>query len=103
MSVGGNCLVYQDGSSFKAKYKFRPYFYAATKDKMEIDVEAYLRRRYENDIIDIEIVDKENLDLVIPCPKFKCQDFTSGVKINMKESLYNAFGNGIATEKASFA
>ncbi|GAB2244874.1 hypothetical protein Droror1_Dr00000367 [Drosera rotundifolia] len=57
-------FVAQDGSSFKAKYKFRPYFYVATKDKMEIDVEAYLRRRYENDIIDIEIVDKEDLDLV---------------------------------------
>ncbi|GAB2225592.1 hypothetical protein Droror1_Dr00006389, partial [Drosera rotundifolia] len=57
-------FVAQDGSSFKAKYKFRPYFYAATKDKMEIDVKAYLRRRYENDIIDIEIVDKEDLDLV---------------------------------------
>ncbi|GAB2214864.1 hypothetical protein Drorol1_Dr00019229 [Drosera rotundifolia] len=56
-------FVAQDGSSFKAKYKFRPYFYAATKDKMEMDVEAYLRRRYENDIIDIEIVDKEDLDL----------------------------------------
>ncbi|GAB2241144.1 hypothetical protein Droror1_Dr00017919 [Drosera rotundifolia] len=33
-------------------------------DKMEIDVKAYLRRRYENDIIEIEIVDKEDLDLV---------------------------------------
>ncbi|GAB2274640.1 DNA polymerase epsilon catalytic subunit A [Dionaea muscipula] len=56
-------FVTQDGYSFKAKYKFRPYFYAATKDKMEMDVEAYLRRRYENDITDIEIVEKEDLDL----------------------------------------
>ncbi|GAB2272708.1 Phosphoribosylaminoimidazole-succinocarboxamide synthase (SAICAR synthetase) [Dionaea muscipula] len=56
-------LVTQDGYSFKAKYKFQPYFYAATKDKMEMDVEAYLRRRYENDITDIEIVEKEDLDL----------------------------------------
>lgn len=87
------------------KYKFRPYFYAATKvsafeclilitaicyisscwklvhevvfvdqywwsfcrtlqDNMETDVEAYLRRRYENDIANIEIVEKEDLDLV---------------------------------------
>ncbi|GAB2215494.1 hypothetical protein Droror1_Dr00019881 [Drosera rotundifolia] len=37
--------------------------YFVAQDKMEIDVEAYLRRRYENDIIDIEIVDKEELDL----------------------------------------
>ncbi|KAA8544223.1 hypothetical protein F0562_022235 [Nyssa sinensis] len=56
-------FVCQDGSTFKSKYKFRPYFYAATKDKMEMDVEAYLRRRYESQIADIEIVEKEDLNL----------------------------------------
>ncbi|KAK2643590.1 hypothetical protein Ddye_025353 [Dipteronia dyeriana] len=56
-------FVSQDGSTFKAKYKFRPYFYAATKDKMEMDVEAYLRRRYERQIADIVIARKEDLDL----------------------------------------
>ncbi|KAL6531312.1 hypothetical protein OROHE_014381 [Orobanche hederae] len=56
-------FVCQDGSTFKAKYKFRPYFYAATKGKKEMDVEAYLRRRYEGQIADIEIVDKEDLAL----------------------------------------
>ncbi|XP_058215283.1 DNA polymerase epsilon catalytic subunit A-like isoform X2 [Rhododendron vialii] len=56
-------FVCQDGSTFKTKYKFRPYFYAATKDKMEMDVEAYLRRRYESQIADIEIVEKEDLNL----------------------------------------
>lgn len=34
------------------------------QDKMEMDVEAYLRRRYESQIVDIEIMDKEDLDLV---------------------------------------
>ncbi|CAA7036272.1 unnamed protein product [Microthlaspi erraticum] len=53
----------QDGSSFKTKYKFRPYFYAATKENMELEVEAYLRRRYERQVADIEIVEKEDLDL----------------------------------------
>ncbi|KAK6936184.1 DNA polymerase epsilon, catalytic subunit A, C-terminal [Dillenia turbinata] len=56
-------FVSQDGSTFKTKYKFRPYFYAATKDKMEMEVEVYLRRRYEGVIADIQIVDKEDLDL----------------------------------------
>ncbi|XP_052142334.1 DNA polymerase epsilon catalytic subunit A-like isoform X2 [Oryza glaberrima] len=56
-------FVSQDGSTFKVKYKFPPYFYAATKDKMELEVEAYLRRRYEGDIADIEIIEKEDLDL----------------------------------------
>ena len=31
---------------------------------MQLDVEAYLRRCYEGHITDIEIVDKEYLDLV---------------------------------------
>ncbi|KAK4492255.1 hypothetical protein RD792_003058 [Penstemon davidsonii] len=57
-------FVCQDGSTFKAKYKFRPYFYVATKSKMEMEVDAYLRRRYEGQIADIEIVDKEDLALV---------------------------------------
>ncbi|KAM7276901.1 hypothetical protein ACFE04_018767 [Oxalis oulophora] len=56
-------FVTQDGSTFKTKYKFRPYLFAATKGKMEMDVEAYLKRRYENQIADIEIVGKEDLDL----------------------------------------
>ncbi|XP_071932173.1 DNA polymerase epsilon catalytic subunit A-like [Coffea arabica] len=56
-------FVCQDGSTFKAKYRYRPYFYAATKPKMEMDVEAYLRRRYEGQIADIEIIEKEDLDL----------------------------------------
>ncbi|XP_060169809.1 DNA polymerase epsilon catalytic subunit A-like isoform X1 [Lycium barbarum] len=56
-------FVCQDGSTFKAKYKFRPYFYVATKDKMEMDVDAYLRRRYESQIADIEVLEKEDLDL----------------------------------------
>ncbi|RZB74984.1 DNA polymerase epsilon catalytic subunit A-like [Glycine soja] len=56
-------FVAQDGSSFKTKFRFRPYFYVATKDKMEIDVEAYLKRRYEGQIADVEIIEKEDLDL----------------------------------------
>lgn len=31
---------------------------------MEMDVEAYLRRRYEGQVADIEIVEKEDLNLV---------------------------------------
>jgi len=31
---------------------------------MEMDVEAYLRRRYEGQIADIEIIEKEDLNLV---------------------------------------
>ena len=31
---------------------------------MAMDVEAYLRRRYDGQIVDIKIMDKEDLDLV---------------------------------------
>ncbi|PIA58925.1 hypothetical protein AQUCO_00400052v1 [Aquilegia coerulea] len=56
-------FVTQDGSNFKSKYRFRPYFYVATKDGMENGVDAYLKRRYEGQIADIEIVQKEDLNL----------------------------------------
>ena len=32
-----------------------------------MEVDAYLRRRYEGKIADIQIVEKEDLDLVSPC------------------------------------
>lgn len=35
---------------------------------MEMDVEGYLKRRYESQIADIEIVEKEDLDLVSRFP-----------------------------------
>lgn len=34
------------------------------QEKVEMDVESYLRRRYESQIANIEIVEKEDLDLV---------------------------------------
>jgi hypothetical protein len=32
--------------------------------KMELEVEAYIRQHYEGEISDIEIIEKEDLDLV---------------------------------------
>lgn len=40
--------------------------FAKLQEKMELEVEAYLRRRYERQVADIEIVEKEDLDLVSP-------------------------------------
>ncbi|KAJ3675811.1 hypothetical protein LUZ60_004853 [Juncus effusus] len=56
-------FVSQDGSTFKVKKKFRPYFYIATKEEMELEVDSYLRRKYEGQIADIELAEKEDLDL----------------------------------------
>eukprot|EP00898_Chlorokybus_atmophyticus_P000434 jgi/Chlat1/1391/Chrsp12S02054 len=58
------CLhIKQDGSTFKAHMKFAPYFYVGTTPGKELEVESYLRRRYETRILDVEIVQKEDLDL----------------------------------------
>lgn len=38
--------------------------HALLQEKMELEVEANLRRRYGGEIADIEIVEKEDLDLV---------------------------------------
>lgn len=45
------------------------YFYAAyngsrLQENTELEVDSYLRRRYEGQIANIEIVNKEDLDLV---------------------------------------
>lgn len=54
----------QDGSMFKARVPYAPYFYITVRDGAEADVEGYLRRRYEGAVKDFEIVHKEDLDLV---------------------------------------
>lgn len=40
------------------------FFILPAQEKVEMDVESYLRRRYESQIANIEIVEKEDLDLV---------------------------------------
>ena len=59
-----NCyFMAQDGSTFKAQVKYAPYFYLATKTGCEHEVEALLRRKYGEQVLDVEMVDKEDLDL----------------------------------------
>ena len=59
-----NCyFMQQDGATFKTQVKYAPYFLISTKPECEHDVEAFLRRRYEGKILNVEMVDKEDLDL----------------------------------------
>ena len=59
-----NCFfMSQDGSTFKAQVRYAPYFYLATKTGCEHEVEALLRRKYAEQLMDVEMVDKEDLDL----------------------------------------
>ena len=43
--------------------QYYPYFLLATKPGVELEVEAYIRRRYEGKIAESTIVEKESLDL----------------------------------------
>jgi len=53
----------QDGETFKAQVRYAPYFLVAAKDGCEHDVEAFLTRRYEGKVAQVELVQKEDLDL----------------------------------------
>ena len=43
---------------------FKPYFYIATKKDCQREVSSFLNRKYAGKIISIEIINKEDLDLV---------------------------------------
>ena len=54
-----------DGSSFKATFVYKPYFFIAiSKDSLMQEVEAYLMRRFDGQIDSTAIVSKEDLELV---------------------------------------
>ena len=52
-----------DGDCFKVKKTFAPYFLLGVKEGMERNVDELLRRRFEAEILDIELVTMEDLDL----------------------------------------
>ena len=53
----------QDGSVFKVQKKYAPYFMLATSSGSEHEVEAYVRRKHKEHVKEVELVDKEDLDL----------------------------------------
>lgn len=53
----------QDGSMFKAEVEYAPYFYLHVADGIEVEMDGWLRRKFNNSIKEIEIVEKEDLDL----------------------------------------
>eukprot|EP00906_Rhabdomonas_costata_P026496 RCo037721 len=56
------CLA-QDGSSFKITKKYQPYFYVATKEGFERDVEVGLKGAFASLVADVVYTDKEDLDM----------------------------------------
>eukprot|EP00775_Hariotina_reticulata_P007932 gene7932-8128_t len=77
-----NCYFQcQDGSMFKARVPYAPYFYLQIKDDQERDVEWWLRRKFDSRIREVEVVYKEDLDL---------KNHLSGLKRKLlKVSFYN--------------
>ncbi|KAG2448389.1 hypothetical protein HYH02_006971, partial [Chlamydomonas schloesseri] len=53
----------QDGSMFKARLAFSPYFYIRVQEGREVEAETYLRRKCEGAIREVALVEREDLDL----------------------------------------
>ncbi|KAK9798895.1 hypothetical protein WJX73_003389 [Symbiochloris irregularis] len=59
-----NCFfMCQDGSMFKAQVEFAPYFYLQAKEGMHLEVDGYLRRKYGPLLKEVNVVQREDLDL----------------------------------------
>lgn len=54
----------EDGTRFKVSYPFMPYFYLLTKNDAIDEVVDYLKGKYPGVIVRVEVVSKEDLDLV---------------------------------------
>jgi DNA polymerase epsilon subunit 1 len=58
----------EEGGGFKATLQYNPYFLVACKSGMEVEVEEYLRRRYEDLIANVVRLQKEDLRMVSSTP-----------------------------------
>lgn len=57
-------FMQENGHCFKVTYPFKPYFYVLTKDELIREVSQFLSKKYSGTIHKIELVTKEDLDLV---------------------------------------
>jgi DNA polymerase epsilon subunit 1 len=63
VSVVGCYFMCQDGSMFKVEVGYAPYFYLLVTPGAELEMDGWLRRKFSDTIKDIEVVEKEDLDL----------------------------------------
>jgi DNA polymerase epsilon subunit 1 len=63
----------EDGTRFKVSYCYMPYFYILTRRELLQEVSQFLSKKFAGTIGKIEIITKEDLDLVNLCLAF---DFT---------------------------
>lgn len=70
----------EDGTRFKVSYPFMPYFYLLTKNDSIDEVVDYLKGKYSGVIVRVEVVSKEDLDLV--CISLAFNSFSPKKKLN---------------------
>lgn len=54
----------EDGTRFKVSYCYMPYFYILTRRELIQEVNQFLTKKFSGTIGKIEVVSKEDLDLV---------------------------------------
>ena len=57
-------FIDEDGSHFKVSYPYQPYFYIETGSDAQREVSSFLSRKLSGRLAGIDMVEKENLDLV---------------------------------------
>lgn len=57
-------FIEEDGGRFKATLPFLPYFYILTRKDTERDVSSFLTRKFSGRIASIDLVEKEDMDMV---------------------------------------
>ena len=57
-------FVVEDGSHFKVSYPYQPYFYIQTSGDTQREASHFLSRKLSGRLAGIDMVNKENLDLV---------------------------------------
>uniref|UniRef100_A0AAR2LI01 DNA polymerase epsilon catalytic subunit n=1 Tax=Pygocentrus nattereri TaxID=42514 RepID=A0AAR2LI01_PYGNA len=57
-------FIQEDGNRFKVALPYKPYFYIATRKNCEREVISFLSKKFQGKVAKLEIVPKEDLDLV---------------------------------------
>lgn len=57
-------FIEMDGSRFKVSLVFQPYFFILARRECEQEVMQYLSKKFAGTVHKIEVVEKEDLDLV---------------------------------------
>lgn len=77
-------FVSPDGSNFRCRIKFKPYFFLRVEEECEQVVEGSLRRRFEGLVAGVDVVQKEDLNM---------KNHLSGKKANFLKVSFESVQN----------